>query len=128
VGFWRAWSMVGLSSNTVACVAAGSPLQEEVKPADRKGALWDFYNKLVVDGWTPDVHSYSTSFRCKAPLQHQDRAALACIPQDSNKCPRRSQRLCWLCESPAYTCLRLFYIPRPLASRIFIAGAPVLAE
>ncbi|EIE21831.1 hypothetical protein COCSUDRAFT_17230 [Coccomyxa subellipsoidea C-169] len=44
--------------------AAGSNLQEEMKPEDRKGTLWDFYRQLVAQGWTPDVYSYTTSFRC----------------------------------------------------------------
>lgn len=48
----------------IAPCAAGSNLQEEMKPEDRKGTLWDFYRQLVAQGWTPDVYSYTTSFRC----------------------------------------------------------------
>ena len=43
--------------------AAGSSSQEDVEPIERKGALWDCYRKLVEEGWTPDVTSYTTSFR-----------------------------------------------------------------
>lgn len=52
------------------CTRAGSLLQEEVKPEERKGLLWDFYRSLVADGWTPDVYSYTTSFRCPAEPFH----------------------------------------------------------
>ena len=45
------------------CSAAGSSSQEDVEPHERKGALWDTYRRLVEEGWTPDVQSYTTSFR-----------------------------------------------------------------
>ena len=44
--------------------AAGTNQQEEVEPAKRVGVLWDYYRRLVADGWEPDVFSYTTSFRC----------------------------------------------------------------
>lgn len=44
---------------------AGSSSQEDVEPQERKGALWECYRQLLGDGWTPDVHSYTTSFRLK---------------------------------------------------------------
>ena len=43
--------------------AAGSSSQEDVEPQERKGALWECYRQLLSEGWTPDVHSYTTSFR-----------------------------------------------------------------
>ena len=49
------------------CLAAGSSTQEDVDPQERKGALWDTYRRLVEEGWTPDVHSYTTSFRSTSP-------------------------------------------------------------
>lgn len=64
--------------------AAGSNLQEEMKPEDRKGTLWDFYRQLVAQGWTPDVYSYTTSFRLKAYGSKTDedvKAAMKGIPE-----------------------------------------------
>lgn len=49
------------------CSAAGPFTQEDVDPQERKGALWDTYRRLVEEGWTPDVHSYTTSFRPVLP-------------------------------------------------------------
>ena len=38
-----------------------------MQPGSRVGVLWDYYRRLVEDGWEPDVYSYTTSFRW-APL------------------------------------------------------------
>ena len=39
-----------------------------MEPEERKGALWECYRQLLGDGWTPDVHSYTTSFRWGAVM------------------------------------------------------------
>lgn len=62
-----AWAEV-----TSGCCAAGSSSQEDVEPSHRKGALWDTYRHLVAEGWTPDVHSYTTSFRSVIFLTARD--------------------------------------------------------
>lgn len=61
------------------CSAAGSSTQEDVDPQERKGALWDTYRRLVEEGWTPDVHSYTTSFRSASSQTFPN------LPQ-SNRC------------------------------------------
>lgn len=62
-----AWEVFLLTN---VCSAAGSFTQEDVDPQERKGALWDTYRRLVEKGWTPDVHSYTTSFRPVLTLRH----------------------------------------------------------
>lgn len=44
---------------------AGPARQESAPPAERVGALWDAYRRLVKEGWSPDATSYTTLVRVK---------------------------------------------------------------
>jgi hypothetical protein len=45
--------------------AVAGPLhQDALPPAQRAGALWEFFAELQREGWSLDAVSYTTAFRC----------------------------------------------------------------
>ncbi|GFR53021.1 hypothetical protein Agub_g15713 [Astrephomene gubernaculifera] len=45
---------------------AGTVRQDGVAARDREGPLWDFYRRLLGEGWHLDANGYTTSFRVHA--------------------------------------------------------------
>ena len=90
------------------CSAAGSFTQEDVDPQERKGALWDTYRRLVEEGWTPDVHSYTTSFR---PVLSPQTSCNILVYATIQSCEGSAgcARLCGQCPRHWYLCEMLLF-------------------